>query len=524
MSLIIAPSKMKKGIAPLTLRSVAMQLYRPIEQSFCGGCAERDVQSATAYALARLAFERTNLTDVRELVKAVKENTILVSGIGCTGRMPGFFDVFLTWHTTHGRASTVAAGIKMALQGTAEDKTVVVFGGDGDFWAIGAGHTLQATFRDDVPLKLICYDNGIYGMTGGQTSPTTPLDIITSTAPLGNMRAPLDPVKFLMGADPCFLAQIIASNQPEHYAQMQEVIYQALAHPGFAYVHVLGPCHTEQGGRNETPLPCQHRELMADVGVDYKEWKTLSPEEQKKLKPLGLLCNRLPHDYTQTSSYQKYLGKLAELDQARDTSVMNELILKPYNPYLREKRTAIRLGGIAGWGVIGAGEILEKAAMRTGMVSELKEYEATQRGGDTACDIIMSTGEIHSPIVPFVDVLSVLNQSAFDKYVNDVSPQGVIFANVSPGFVTDTRGDTRVIFSPMSSLLLEKVKPPKENLGLNILSLAICIGYTGTIPREAITETVMQSRVGKKNPSLNAAALRVGFEEADRLKGKNTII
>lgn len=137
-------------------------------------------------------------------------------------------------------------------------------------------------------------------------------------------------------------------------------------------------------------------------------------------------------------------------------------------------------------------------------------------GGEAYSDLIMSEGEVHFPQTDELDVLLALNQETFDKFRDTVSPQGKIIANSTA--VSETYNDPRVIASPIGELHSKQVRPPKRELGINVLALAVTFGYLGLVSREAL-ETVVMEGVGKKNPPLNKRALKVGFKEAERLKG-----
>ncbi len=119
--------------------------------------------------------------------KVDRSKLVVVSGIGCTGRVAGYVDLD-SFHTTHGRAIPFATGLKMANP----KLNVVVYSGDGDLFAIGGNHLIHAA-RRNVDLKVICVNNMIYAMTGGQTAPTTPDDVTTSTAPLRHLRSGFQP-------------------------------------------------------------------------------------------------------------------------------------------------------------------------------------------------------------------------------------------------------------------------------------------------------------------------------------------
>src|SRR5208282_5668391 len=136
-----------------------------IPHIWCPGCG---IGTAFSSSLIAIQSARADLT-----------NTVVVSGIGCSGRGAGYVKLD-SYHTTHGRAIPFATGLKLANP----EMTVVVYSGDGDLFAIGGNHLIHAA-RRNMDLKVICVNNLTYAMTGGQTGPATPLDVITSTAPYG---------------------------------------------------------------------------------------------------------------------------------------------------------------------------------------------------------------------------------------------------------------------------------------------------------------------------------------------------
>jgi len=162
------------------------------------------------------------------------KDTVVVSGIGCASRFPFFVNTY-GFHSLHGRALPVATGIKVANV----DLSVIVVGGDGDGFAIGGAHVSHAA-RRNVDITYILFDNGIYGLTKGQASPTSAYGFKTSTTPFGNRDVPLNPLMMLLAYGAGWVGQAY-SGRPRHLARM---IGQAMAHRGFSYLHVLSPCVT----------------------------------------------------------------------------------------------------------------------------------------------------------------------------------------------------------------------------------------------------------------------------------------
>lgn len=191
---------------------------------WCPGCGNGIILKLVCEAFHELNFE--------------KDKTVVVSGIGCAGRSAGFFDLDSV-HTAHGRAIPVAEGIKVAN----ENFRVVVLSGDGDLLGIGGNHLLHAA-RRNTPITVICYSNEIYGMTGGQVSPTTKQGTKTLTTPEGNHDVPVN-AQAIIKAHRCFYAR----STTFHLQHLKKSIVEALKHPGFSFVDVICQCIVNNGRR-----------------------------------------------------------------------------------------------------------------------------------------------------------------------------------------------------------------------------------------------------------------------------------
>ncbi len=169
------------------------------------------------------------------------DKVAIVSGIGCSGRVAGYVALD-SFHTTHGRAIPFATGLKLANP----ELKVVVISGDGDLIAIGGNHFIHAA-RRNMDLTVICVNNLIYGMTGGQLAPTTPTEARTSTSPSGNRDHPFN-LAYLAAASG---ATYVARWTTLHVRHLQWSMEEALHKKGFAFVEVLSPCPTLYGRLNK---------------------------------------------------------------------------------------------------------------------------------------------------------------------------------------------------------------------------------------------------------------------------------
>lgn len=192
--------------------------------SWCGGCG-----IGIALKAACQVFEELEFTG---------KNTTVVSGIGCSGRSAGYFKLD-TVHGIHGRAVPLAEGIKLGN----ERLNVIVFSGDGDLLGIGGNHLLHAC-RRNTDITVICIDNEIYGMTGGQKAPTTGLDVKTLTSPKGNDEPPIN-IQALIRAHNNFYARTTVY----HYNHMRKCLKEALQWKGLSFVDIKTPCISNNGRR-----------------------------------------------------------------------------------------------------------------------------------------------------------------------------------------------------------------------------------------------------------------------------------
>ncbi|MEW6716464.1 MAG: thiamine pyrophosphate-dependent enzyme [Chloroflexota bacterium] len=192
---------------------------------------------------------------------------IIVSGIGCTGRVAGYMDMD-SYHTTHGRAIPFATGLKLANP----NLMVTVFSGDGDLAAIGGNHLIHAA-RRNLDIKVICVNNFNYGMTGGQVGPTTPYTARGTTAPYGNPEHPFNLPSLVAAAG----ANYVSRWTTLHVRQLKLDILKSFRRPGFNFIEVLAPCPVGFGKSNNIEDGLEEMELYrrrcvlvqdGDIGLD----------------------------------------------------------------------------------------------------------------------------------------------------------------------------------------------------------------------------------------------------------------
>lgn len=202
------------------MSEVVWKDYTGKDPIWCPGCGDFGVLRAMQKAVAGRGL--------------APHEVVLVTGIGCSGTITSNFASY-GFHGLHGRALPVATGIKVAQP----DRTVLVAGGDGDGFGIGLGHFMHAA-RRNVDLVYLVMDNQVYGLTKGQTSPTTDPGMTTKASPLGPMAQPLDPLTLAITGGASFVAQGFSGDP----AGLVSLIDRAIAHRGFSFVNIQSPCVT----------------------------------------------------------------------------------------------------------------------------------------------------------------------------------------------------------------------------------------------------------------------------------------
>ncbi|MEV4558601.1 2-oxoacid:ferredoxin oxidoreductase subunit beta [Kitasatospora sp. NPDC049285] len=224
------------------------------EVRWCPGCGDYAVLAAVQSFMPELGIRR--------------ENTVFVSGIGCSSRFPYYMNTY-GMHSIHGRAPAIATGLAAARP----DLSVWVVTGDGDALSIGGNHLIHA-LRRNVNLKILLFNNRIYGLTKGQYSPTSEIGKITKSTPMGSLDAPFNPLSLAIGAEATFVARTIDSDR-QH---LQSVLRAAAQHEGTALVEIYQNCNIfndgafeilkEPGTRDEALIRLEHGQPVL-VGAEH---------------------------------------------------------------------------------------------------------------------------------------------------------------------------------------------------------------------------------------------------------------
>jgi 2-oxoglutarate ferredoxin oxidoreductase subunit beta len=255
---------------------------------WCPGCGHGIIMGAVIRAIDELGLDQ--------------DRTVIVSGIGCASRAPGYMD-FDTLHTTHGRALPFATGIKMANP----DLNVIVLSGDGDASAIGGNHLIHAA-RRNINLTTICFNNSIYGMTSGQYSPMTPKGMIATTAPYGNIDRSFDICELVKAAGATYVARSTAA----HPKQLTDLIAKAIQHKGFSFVEAISGCPTYFGRKNKIGDAPAMISWMKEHTAPAKAMDRLTVEQRAGKFPIGELFVSEEPEYV-----EEYLNKVVPMAKER---------------------------------------------------------------------------------------------------------------------------------------------------------------------------------------------------------------
>ena len=235
---------------------------------WCPGCGHGIALSAIIRAIHSLEYK--------------KDDVVVVSGIGCSSRMPVYMD-FNTVHSLHGRAITFATGIKLANK----KLKVIVITGDGDSLAIGGNHFIHAA-RRNIDITTIILNNSIYGMTGGQYSPATPKGSFATTAPYSHIENPFKISELAIAAG----AGFVARSTVYHALMLTKLIEKALDYNGFSVVETITQCQTQFGKLNKRGTHIDMMKKYKENGVRVEKAEKMTKQEMEGKFSIGVLKNK----------------------------------------------------------------------------------------------------------------------------------------------------------------------------------------------------------------------------------------
>ncbi len=218
------------------------------DPDWCPGCGDFGVLAALQKALVELQIPT--------------HNAVTISGIGCSSNLPGYINTY-GMHTLHGRALAVATGLKLSNH----ELTVIVTGGDGDGFGIGGNHFMH-TMRRNVDLLYVVMDNQIYGLTTGQTSPTSRVGMKTKSMPFGNIESPINPISLALAAGATFVARGFSGDQKH----LTDLMKQGIQHQGFSFLDVFSPCVTYNHDNTYQWFRPRVKKLEDDPAYDSTDW------------------------------------------------------------------------------------------------------------------------------------------------------------------------------------------------------------------------------------------------------------
>lgn len=259
---------------------------------FCPGCGNGSIMNAFFKGMEESEMDFDNIA--------------MVSGIGCSSRVPGYVKCD-SLHTTHGRALSFATGLKVSNS----DLDVVVFTGDGDAASIGGNHLIHAA-RRNINLTVICINNNIYGMTGGQISPTSPKGSFGTTAPYGNGDYPFKLAELVAAAGATYAARWTTVQVDE----LVDSIKTALKNPGFSFIEVVSQCPTYYGRKNNLKTPTAMAVTM--------KINTLSKEDAEGMSDDELIGKIVTGEFANKSrpEFSENIEKLSE-DKSGSRTLVN---------------------------------------------------------------------------------------------------------------------------------------------------------------------------------------------------------
>ncbi len=253
---------------------------------WCPGCGIGNVVTAMVRAVDSLGLNQ--------------DDTVIVTGIGCSGIIYNYLN-FDGYHGIHGRAVPVAVGLKLANPRL----NVIVPMGDGDAAAIGGNHLIHAA-RRNIDITAIVLNNSVYGNTGGQFSPLTPTDSLSTTSPYGSIENPFDICELVKGAG----ATYVARGTAYHFRQLIDLIANGIQHKGFGMIEVVNQCPVQYGRRNKLGSASDMLRAQRDDAVLAKKAQTMSPDELKGKFIIGELVNIEAPDEEYTTRYQELIDKV----------------------------------------------------------------------------------------------------------------------------------------------------------------------------------------------------------------------
>jgi 2-oxoisovalerate ferredoxin oxidoreductase beta subunit len=444
---------------------------------YCPGCGHGIVHKLLARAIDELG---------------VQDRAVLISPVGCSVFAYYYFDVGNV-QVAHGRAPAAATAVKRSRPGS----IVIAYQGDGDLAAIGCAEIVHAANRGE-SITVIFVNNGIYGMTGGQMAPTTPLGKKTTTSPFGrellNEGAPLHVCEMLNSLDaPVFIERVALGNNKQimHAAKViKRAVENQVNGRGFSFVEVLSPCPTIWKMQPVEAQRFVQDEMASIFGLANLRDRsaTVAPRPEPAAPPA-----------------------IADLPRLLDLAQDGGETARPAQPLdLR-----LKVAGFGGQGVLMLGEVLAEAGLEAGYeVSWLPSYGPEMRSGTSNCHVRLSHNPIDSPLVSRPNVLLALNEPSLRKFLPNVEEAGLVLFNGSESPADCARPDVRIIAIPFTQVA--------DELGnakvANIVMLGALLEATGMLENDRVIGALQRLVKNPRFFELDVAALARGREELRKLQ------
>src|ERR1022692_1051164 len=441
---------------------------------YCPGCGHGIIHKLLAQAIDELG---------------IQDRTVLISPVGCSAFAYYYFDVG-NIQVAHGRAPAVATAVKRSRPGS----IVIGYQGDGDLAAIGTAEIVHAANRGEA-ITVIFVNNGIYGMTGGQMAPTTPLGRKTTTSPLGrdalNDGFPLHVCEMLNSLQaPVYIERVALGNSKQimHAAKVvKRAVENQVKGLGFSFVEVLSPCPTIWKMQPVEAKRFVQDEMAAIFGVSNLRDRT----KEAQARPLAAASPALED-----------VPRL--LDLVNGAGVDAAGALPP-----RELDLRIKVAGFGGQGVLMLGEVLAEAGLAAGYeVSWLPSYGPEMRSGTSNCHVRLANHAIDSPLVSRPNVLLAMNEPSLRKFLPAVEEGGTVLYNGSQIPGDCVRRDVRMVALPFTQLA-DEVGATKVG---NIVMLGALLEATGMLEQDRVV-SALKRLVHPRFFDLDLAALARGRKE-----------
>jgi 2-oxoisovalerate ferredoxin oxidoreductase beta subunit len=413
----------------------------------------------------------------------IADRTILLSPVGCSVFMYYYMDVG-NISCSHGRAPAIATGVKRVKPGS----IVISYQGDGDLAAIGGNEILHAANRGEA-ITVIFINNGIYGMTGGQMAPTTPLGQKTTTSPRGRSFAvegpPMRVCELLATLDgPAYIERVALTDAKHHMAArkaIRKAIQNQIDRRGFSFVEVLSTCPS---GWKVSP-------------VDAIRWV------EENLMPIFPL--QVFRDIDRSGDLRPAIT--AAPPSTEPAAIEAAHTAKSAAADEKFEETSLILSGFGGQGVLFSGVILAEGAVREGLdVTWIPSYGPEMRGGTAHCHLRLSRSPIASPMITKPSAVIAFNQPSVEKFAPAIIPGGLLIVNSSLAADLPDRNDIKIVKVPA----YEAAAAVGNSKAANMVLVGAYIELSGAVSAESINTAFIESGIKPQMTEGNMKAIEAG--------------